>query len=116
MAISAAPPLTVGKTMGYFPKLVDVPEVVTAHLRAVLELPAGTVLEQDTERTAKRHRLSMAPSPVKGSNTPSATSLYRSTTIGAGEPAQAVSGADDRHGNGRKPPAASRITDWAAVR
>lgn len=42
--------------LGYFPKLVDVPEVVAAHLRGALELPAGTVLEQDAERTAKRHR------------------------------------------------------------
>ncbi len=42
--------------LGYFPKLVDVPEVVAAHLCGVLELPAGTVLVQDAERTAKRHR------------------------------------------------------------
>lgn len=42
--------------LGYFPKLPDVPEVVAAHVRAALELSVDVVLEQDTERTAKRHR------------------------------------------------------------
>lgn len=57
--------------LGYVPKLVDVPEVVAAHLRTVLELPSGIVLEQDTDRTAKRHqqfvrdRLGVVYEPVR---------------------------------------------------
>lgn len=42
--------------LGYFPKLADVPEAVSVHVRGVLELPDEVALGQDAERTAKRHR------------------------------------------------------------
>ncbi len=42
--------------LGHFPKLADVPAVVTEHLRALLDLDAEVVLEHDSTRTAKWHR------------------------------------------------------------
>ncbi|GLY85690.1 hypothetical protein Airi02_036190 [Actinoallomurus iriomotensis] len=42
--------------LGYFPKLDDVPEVVTRHVRGVLELDEDVELERAAARSAKRHR------------------------------------------------------------
>ena len=42
--------------LGYFPKLKDVPAVVAEHIREVVGLPEGVVLEDAAERSAKRHR------------------------------------------------------------
>ncbi|MGP3921216.1 Tn3 family transposase [Nonomuraea sp. 10N515B] len=42
--------------LGYFPKLKDVPAVVSEHIRSVIGLPEGVVLEDAAERSAKRHR------------------------------------------------------------
>ncbi|WP_424532906.1 DUF4158 domain-containing protein [Sphaerisporangium viridialbum] len=42
--------------LGYFPKLKDVPAVVFEHIREVIGLPEGVVLEDAAERSAKRHR------------------------------------------------------------
>jgi hypothetical protein len=36
--------------VGYFPKLVEVPEVFSAHVRGVLGLGDDVVLEQDAEQ------------------------------------------------------------------
>jgi hypothetical protein len=42
--------------LGCFPKLKDVPAVVFEHIREVIGLPEGVVLEDAAERSAKRHR------------------------------------------------------------
>lgn len=42
--------------LGYFPKLKDVPAAVSEHIREVIGLPEGVVLEDAAERSAKRHR------------------------------------------------------------
>lgn len=42
--------------LGYFPKLDDVPEAVTRHVRGALELAEDIELEQAAVRSAKRHR------------------------------------------------------------
>ncbi|MGP3920344.1 DUF4158 domain-containing protein [Nonomuraea sp. 10N515B] len=42
--------------LGYFPKLKDVPAVVSEHIREVIGLPEGVALEDAAERSAKRHR------------------------------------------------------------
>jgi hypothetical protein len=42
--------------LGYFPKLADVPALVSEHIRSVVGLPEGTVLAEAADRSAKRHR------------------------------------------------------------
>jgi TnpA family transposase len=42
--------------LGHFPKLKDVPSVVSEHVREVVGLPGGVGLEDAAERSAKRHR------------------------------------------------------------
>ncbi|MEU6726667.1 DUF4158 domain-containing protein [Nonomuraea wenchangensis] len=42
--------------LGYFPKLADVPAVVTQHVRSIVGLPDDVVLAEASERSAKRHR------------------------------------------------------------
>jgi Domain of unknown function (DUF4158) len=42
--------------LGYFPKLVDVPEPVVVHVRAVLGLAESVVASHDSDRTLWRHR------------------------------------------------------------
>lgn len=44
------------RRLGYFPKLKDVPAVVSEHIREVIGLPEGVALEDAAERSAKRHR------------------------------------------------------------
>ncbi|MEU9831816.1 DUF4158 domain-containing protein [Streptosporangium sp. NPDC048047] len=41
--------------LGYFPKLADVPAVVTQRVRSVVGLPDDVVLAEAAERSAKRH-------------------------------------------------------------
>lgn len=42
--------------LGYFPKLAEVPDAVTEHIRGRLELPADVDPEHGTDRTQARHR------------------------------------------------------------